>query len=362
MSHELRTPMNAILGFGQLLAMDARSQDQKESVEHILKAGRHLLGLINEVLEISRIEAGRLRLSLEPVPVGETLRAAVDLVRPLATERGVALETGAPDGQQHVLADRQRLQQVLLNLLSNAVKYNRAGGSVVVSCATAPGDRLQIRVTDTGPGIAADSLPRLFVPFERLGAEASGMEGTGLGLALTRHLVEAMGATIAVESQVGVGTTFSIWLPLAATPALAPAAAAGERQVAAPGLQRPQRVLYIEDNLSNLRLVERIMERRPNVKLLSAMQGRVGLDLAREHQPDLILLDQHLPDVQGDEVLRALRGDPRTRAIPVVILSADASAGQIRRLLEAGARAYLTKPLDVSRLLAVLDETVPPGE
>jgi CheY-like chemotaxis protein len=247
---------------------------------------------------------------------------------------------------------------VLLNLLSNAVKYNAAGGSVRVSCDEVTGARLRIGVTDTGSGIAPEKLERLFTPFDRLGAEEGEIEGTGLGLALSKHLVEAMGGTLHVETRLGVGSTFGVDLPITSAPIAAlepeePAQAAG----AAP--TRQLLVLYVEDNLSNLRLVERVVARRPRVKLISAMQGRVGLDLAREHQPDLVLLDRHLPDLTGDDVLRHLLEDERTRAIPVVMLSADASPGQVQRLLEAGARDYLTKPLDVLKLLALLDETIP---
>ena len=359
MSHELRTPLNGILGFGQLLEMKTLAPDQKECVDLILKAGRHLLGLINEVLDISRIEAGQLRLSLEPVPVGETLGSAIDLVRPLARDHGIVLPADAAGGAWHVLADRQRLQQVLLNLLSNAVKYNRPNGLIDVSCGEAAEGRFQIRVTDTGAGMTPEQLGRLFTPFDRLGAEVSRVEGTGLGLTLSKHLIEAMGGTIAVESRVGVGTTFSVQLPLATKlQAVTPTALEPSplRDVA----ESPRlRILCIEDNLTNLRLISRIVALRPGVELLPATQGRVGLDLARQHLPDLILLDQHLPDMMGDEILRTLLADPRTRDLPVVILSADAGPGQIRRLLDIGARAYLTKPLDVAKLLALIDQTPP---
>src|SRR5204863_1178697 len=195
MSHELRTPLNGILGFAQLLEMESLPADQEESVAQILRAGRHLLGLINEVLDISRIETGRLQLSLEPVPVGETLRGALDIVRPLAAQHGIALNAGAADERQHVLADRQRLQQVLLNLLSNAVKYNRTGGTVAVSCEQCEPTRFRLKVSDTGPGIRPEHLDLLFVPFERLGADRTEVEGTGIGLALSRRLAEAMGGT-----------------------------------------------------------------------------------------------------------------------------------------------------------------------
>jgi CheY-like chemotaxis protein len=349
--------LNAILGFAQLLEMDALPLEQKDNVGQILRAGRHLLALINEVLDVSRIEAGRLQLSLEPVPVHETLQLAIALVQPSSAEAGIALRADVVDERLHVLADRQRLHQVLLNLLSNAMKYNRPDGVVTVSCERVALNRLRIHVSDTGRGIAAENLERLFTPFDRLGAEASGVEGTGLGLALSKHLVDAMGGTVHVHSEVGVGSTFSVELPVVAGPVAADDASA-EVAPGHDGDGLSLKILYIEDNLSNLRLVERVLGRRPGVTLLSAMQGRVGLDLARDHRPDLVLLDRHLPDVSGDEVLHLLRADPRTQDIPVVILSADAIPGQAQRLLDAGARAYLTKPLDVPRLLAVVDESV----
>jgi PAS domain S-box-containing protein len=359
MSHELRTPLNAILGFAQLLEMDQLSPDQ-ESLGQILRAGRHLLGLINEVLDISRIETGQLHVSLEPVAVEDILRAAIDLVRPLADARGIALAADVAGDSRHVLADRQRLQQVLLNLLSNGVKYNAPGGRVHLSCVAAPDDRLRIRVADTGPGLAPDKLARLFTPFDRLGAESSAEEGTGLGLTLSKRLVEVMGGALHVDSRVGEGSVFSVELPLVPAPTALPDAGAREQARAERGDRPPVLVLYVEDNLSNLRLVERIAERRPHVKILPAMQGRVGIDLARQHRPDLILLDRHLPDMGGDEVLRLLREDPRTTSIPVVILSADASPSRVQALLGQGARDYLTKPLDVHRLLELLD-TLSPG-
>ncbi len=362
MSHELRTPLNAILGFAQLLQMDAQTPEQRESVAHILKGGRHLLDLINEVLDIARIESGRLHLSPEPVPVGELLREALDLMRPLASERGIRLDLGAvPAEDGHVLADRQRLKQTVLNLISNAVKYNREGGKITVACAEGPGARLRIRVTDTGPGIPAAFQARLFTPFDRLGAEQRGPEGTGLGLALSKRLVEAMGGMLGVESAVGEGSTFWVELPLTASPEERLGGVPAE-PVAVESAPRPAvTILYVEDNLSNLRLVERVLARRPEVTLLPAMQGRLGLDLAREHRPALILLDLHLPDVPGYEVLRHLQGDPRTRDIPVIVISADATPGQVQRLKDSGARAYLTKPLDVKELLALLDALVNRG-
>jgi CheY-like chemotaxis protein len=257
----------------------------------------------------------------------------------------------------HVLGDRQRLKQILLNLLSNAVKYNRQGGSVHLTCEPVADQRLRIKVTDTGLGIAEDALERLFVPFERLATERS-IEGTGLGLPLSKRLAQAMGGTLELTSTPGQGSTFWIELPLAEGPVQY-----HERQQAKSQLvhEQPEQaapaltVLYVEDNLSNLQLVERVLGRRPAVTLISAMRPQLGLDLASQHHPDLILLDLHLPDMPGEEVLRRLRANSKTAEIPVVVLSADARPGLIQRLLDQGARAFLTKPLDVKEFLELLD-------
>lgn len=353
MSHELRTPMNAILGFAQLLEMDRPPAHQAGPVEQILKAGRHLLELINEVLDISRIEAGRLTFSLEPVAVAGLVRESVDMVRPMAAERGLTLESEAaaacPD---YVRADNNRLKQVLVNLLANAIKFNTPGGSVTVTVAPVSDNHLRLSVTDTGPGISADKLDRLFTPFDRLDADKFGVEGTGLGLALSKRLVEVMGGLIGVHSAPGRGSTFWVELPLTQPEPPNPLAAAAAPATPPPGAAT---VLYVEDNLSNLRLIEHILSRRPKVRLISAMQGRLGLELAREHRPDLILLDIHLPDVQGDEVLRLLKQDPEMQAIPVVILTADALSGWSDRLLDQGAAAFMTKPIHVREFLDLLD-------
>src|SRR5438309_1524026 len=287
----------------------------------------------------------------------EVLRAALALIRPQAAARSIQILEPAPVGR-YVTADRQRLQQVLLNLLSNAVKYNRQGGAVRVGCEDGSSGRLRFTVADTGGGIAPEMMNRLFRPFDRLGAEQTGIEGTGLGLALSLRLVEAMGGTLTARSTVGEGATFTVELFLADGQSLpAHAAAEIEAQTGAAASIRGT-VLYIEDNLSNLRLLERIIARRSGVTLLSAMQGSRGLELACAHRPDLIILDLHLPDMPGADVLARLLADPTTKAIPVVILSADATPGQISRLLEQGARAYLTKPLDVRGLLSLIDDTL----
>lgn len=362
MSHELRTPLNAVIGFGQLLELDNLDRTQRESVHQILAGGRHLLELIDEILDISRIESRRLSMSPEPVSMQASIDNAVKLMAPLAAERGVRLESGSPPTAAHVLADRQRLSQVLLNLLSNGVKYNRPGGVVTVTAAPATGpngvDHLRVAVADDGHGIDAALLARLFAPFERLGMESSGVEGTGLGLSLSKGLIEAMNGRIGVDSKPGMGATFWFSLPL-----VSPAAAAetiDERVEAAPAVAavegaRERTLLYIEDNPSNYRLVERAMERRPGFRIIAAMLGSLGLDLAREHRPDVILLDLHLPDLSGEDVLARLRAEPATEQIPVVVLSADAASSVRDRLLARGATGYLAKPIDLGEFYRVID-------
>jgi PAS domain S-box-containing protein len=360
-SHELRTPLNAILGFGQLLEKQDPTDTQRMRLRHILSAGRHLLELINEVLDISRIETGRMQLSLEPVCAADVLTEAIDLIRPLATERSIELSAAADlEKRAHVLADRQRLKQVMLNLLTNAVKYNQPGGSVVVSCGSAGENKVRLIVSDTGPGIPADKLPRLFTPFDRLGAEQSEVQGTGLGLALCQRLVQEMGSSIGVESTVGRGSIFWLELERTASP-LEHLVTLKKAQVDRhePVTEADKRtVLYIEDNLSNVTLIEQILEMEPHIELMTAMQGKVGLDLARQHAPDLILLDLHLPDLPGWEVLAELQKSEVTRHIPTIVISADATARQIKRLMAGGARAYLTKPVDLAEFYRVLSKTI----
>ncbi len=355
MSHELRTPLNAILGFAQLLETDATSPAQVEGVGFILKAGRHLLDLINETLDIARIEAGRLELHPEPVRLRMLVEEVLQLVRPLAAEQRVLCHVDQPlDDGMAVLADEQRLKQVLLNLLSNAIKYNHAGGRVIIRWQAPGGGRLRLLVQDTGAGMAPEQLGRLFTPFDRLGAERGSTQGTGLGLALSLRLMEAMDGTITAESLPGTGSTFALTLPVASPPATA-----GDRTPACPPAIIPALaealVLYIEDNLSNFRLVERILAQRPAVQLLAAMQGSLGVDLARQHRPRLILLDANLPDMHGAEVLSRLRALPETRDIPVVIVSADAIPAHVERLRAAGAQDYITKPINVRRFLDAVD-------
>jgi CheY-like chemotaxis protein len=359
MSHELRTPLNAVLGFGQLLEVDNLSDDQHDSVNHILKAGRHLLDLINEVLDISRIEAGELALSPEPVLVSDLIQEAVDLMRPAVDQRGIQVvvdRSGICDC--YVFADRQRGKQILLNLLSNAVKYNRTRGTIALTCQQQNDARISISVADTGHGIAAERLGLLFVPFERLGAEGTDVEGTGIGLALSKRLAEAMGGTIGATSSLGQGSVFSLELPRVEGPVERYERLNGGAHTTVAAAALRHRVLHIEDNLSNLKLVERIFAQRPDVEVIAALHGSLGLELAREHDPALILLDLHLPDIGGEQVLQRLRDDPVTASIPVVIVSADATSGQIQRLLASGASSYITKPIDVRELLSIFEQTI----
>jgi CheY-like chemotaxis protein len=358
MSHELRTPLNAILGFGQLIERQSDST-QRHRVGYILNAGRHLLNLINEVLDISRIEAGKMQLSLEPVRLADAVAEAADLLRPLAAGRQISVSVADDlDGDCFVRGDRQRLKQVLLNLVTNAINYTPAGGRVDIFYAHTGEDAVRLSVRDSGRGIAADKLSRIFTPFDRLGAEDSEVEGTGLGLALCHRLVTAMEGIIGVHSIVGDGSTFWFELPATESPLnCIPQAAAGAADPPPQPNDDRRRILYVEDNLSNVALIEQALADRTEVELMTAMQGRLGYDLAVQHSPDLILLDLHLPDLPGWEVLRKLRQHPATHHIPVVIISADATKRQIDRLLAAGARSYLPKPIDLKEFYRAIDET-----
>ncbi len=367
MSHELRTPLNAVLGFGQLLSRQLAGTEHAEAVSYVLKGGRHLLDLINDVLDISRIESGRMSLSLEPIHLAKLVDETLRLMEPLATAAEVTLLPAAGDTDVLVLADRQRVRQILLNVLSNAIKYNKAGGHVWVSWVL-DADVVRVSVRDEGPGIAPELQSRLFQPFDRLGAESTPVEGAGIGLALTRSLAELMGGTVGVSSTPGHGATFTVTLPaglgadLQAGPLMADrvaAAGAGSGRCAQAGSvthTRAATLLYIEDNEPNVHVVEHLLALRPGWSLIHAPLGQLGVELARAHHPDLVLLDLHLPDQFGGEVLLALKRRDDTKDIPVVILSADASPGLASRLVLAGADRFITKPLDVEVVLALLDE------
>jgi signal transduction histidine kinase/CheY-like chemotaxis protein len=357
MSHELRTPLTAITGFSELLTYGELPEEEREWAGIILRASGHLAQLIDEVLDLSSIEQGRLTLSLEPVPLRALFEDVLELLAPVADHYGVTLAPlPSTSGPEYVRADHQRLKQVLINLVSNAIKYNRTGGTVRLRAEPVAGDeqRVRVAVEDTGAGLDAAQVERLFVPFERLDAAATGIEGTGLGLSLSLSLVQAMGGRIVVESTPGTGSTFTVELLSAADDVVRDAEDAAA-QVPPLTYDGERRLLYIEDTVANVRLIEAILRRRPSVRVMPAMLGSLGIELAREHRPDLILLDVHLPDLGGAEVLALLRDDPRTRDIPVVVLSADATRAQRAPMLEGGAAAYVTKPIGVTELLALVD-------
>jgi len=357
MSHELRTPLNAVLGFAQLLEMNGLTPEQAENVTQIRRGGTYLLELINEILDISRIESGRLSISPEPVLVSDVVEAAISLVGPLATERSINLIAATDhEPERFVFADRQRLKQILINLLSNGIKYNRAGGSVSVSCFEPSPGLLRIQVTDTGPGIPADKRELLFVPFERLGAEDTEIEGTGVGLALSRGLAKAMGGRLEVDTAQGRGSTFWVEFPVVEDPVrrLDQGDASPATEVDSGKLV----VLHVEDNPANVALVERVLAQRPDLVLVHAARGRQGVELALRDRPALVLLDLNLPDISGAEVLKELRADRRTEHIPVIVISADAMPRQMQHMLSAGAVAYLTKPIDIRDLLSHVDEVL----
>ena len=356
MSHELRTPMNAILGFAQVLEMDdALPPRQRGFVQEVRRAGAHLLELINELLDLSRIESGRLAVTIGPVDLDSVIEQTLGLVAPLAAARDIALTRDGTIAAPPVLGDTTRLRQILVNLLGNAIKYNHRGGHVALAIERRDATTVRIAVVDDGPGIAPERVERLFQPFERLGAESGPVEGSGIGLALSRHLAEAMGGRMGVQTQTGLGATFWIDMPLGEAPDGDAPQEAGAARDAGPALQ----VLYIEDNVANLRVVEAMLRLRPALRLTTAMRGEHGLELARRLRPDVILLDIHLPGLDGYAVLDALRSDAATRHIPVIALSADAMPAEIERGRRAGFARYLTKPVIIDHLFDALDGALP---
>ena len=363
MSHELRTPLNAIMGFGQLLATESvvlSAAKRLEFTRHIVNAGSHLLELINEILDLARIESANVMLSLEPVALDEILQDCRTMIGPTAQRRGIRLMF-PEDLKEWVVADRTRLRQVLLNLLSNAVKYNRDRGSVIVDVVALAEGGVRLAVQDTGAGLSPDKVASLFQPFNRLGQEAGKVEGTGIGLVVTRRLVELMGGAIDVASTVGVGSVFSITLKKAPH-AQAPTAMAVPGEQPGPAARAPDRlaetsplVLHVEDNPANLRLVREILELRGGVRQMSAPDARLGIELARAHLPQVILMDVNLPGLSGLEALAVLLGDPATARIPVIAITANAMAGDVARGLGAGFFRYVTKPIDMARLNEAID-------
>ena len=359
MSHELRSPLNAILGFAQLLESGSPppTPAQKASIDQILQAGWYLLELINEILDLALIESGKLSISQEPMSLVDVILECQAMIEPQAQKSGIRMSFPEFTAPYFVKADRTRVKQVLINLLSNAIKYNRPRGTVEVTCRPNTAKRIRISVQDTGEGLSPKKLAQLFQPFNRLGQEASAEEGTGIGLVVSKRLVELMGGAIGVESTVGVGSTFWIELNMAPEPQpdagfgdpLAPIQAHAARGAAL------RTLLYVEDNRANLQLVEQLIARRPDMRLLSAGDGTRGIALARTHQPEVILMDINLPGISGIEALQILRADPATAHIPVLAISANAMPHDIQKGLEAGFFRYLTKPIKINEFMQALN-------
>jgi PAS domain S-box-containing protein len=359
MSHELRTPLSAILGFAQLIESGSPppTPSQKRSIDQILQAGWYLLELINEILDLALIESGKLSLSQEPVSLAEVMHECQAMIEPQAKKRDIRMTFPQFEISCFVKADRTRVKQILINLLSNAVKYNKVEGAVVVDCTASTAERVRISVKDTGEGLTPDQLTQLFQPFNRLGKETGSEEGTGIGLMVSKRLVELMDGEIGVESTVGVGSVFWIDLNVTGEPQHAAVAtgltAFGQTQVQEGAHLRT--LLYVEDNPANLMLVEDLIARRPDIRLLSAMDGNSGVEVARASLPDVILMDINLPGISGIQALKILRADPATAHIPVVALSANAIHRDIEKGLEAGFFRYLTKPIKVKEFMDALD-------
>jgi PAS domain S-box-containing protein len=362
MSHELRTPLNAVLGFAQLMASDTPppSSAQKLSIDQILQAGWYLLRLINEILDLAMIESGKVTMSHESMSLTDVLQDCQAMIEPQAQKRGIKMTFPRFDNLFYVHADRTRVKQVMINLLSNAIKYNRDGGAVIVQCMASSENRVRVSVKDTGIGLAPEQLAQLFQPFNRLGQESSAEEGTGIGLVVTKQLVELMGGIIGVESSVGAGSVFWVELTASSAPALVldstDATGPDERKHEAAHALSPQHtLLYVEDNPANLTLVEQLIARRSDIKLLTAVDGYLGIQLARACQPDVILMDINLPGISGFGALEVLRRDPATAHIPIIALSANAVPRDIEKGLEAGFFRYLTKPIKVREFMDALD-------
>jgi PAS domain S-box-containing protein len=359
MSHELRSPLNAILGFAQLINSDSPppTAAQAASIDQILHAGWYLLDLINEILDLAQIESGKLALSREPTLVSEVMLECQAMIEPQGQQRGIRMTFPKFDIPCYVDADRTRLKQVLINLLSNAIKYNQAKGTVVVECTMSGPDRVRISVRDSGAGLPPDLLLQLFQPFNRLGQETSTEQGTGIGLVMSKRLVELMGGLMGVESLVGSGSVFWFELNSAEVPEL-PAeigVPAGISKTTVPNGAPQRTLLYVEDNPANLKLIEQLIARHPDIRLLSARDGNLGIQLARANQPDVILMDINLPGISGIEALKILRDDPATSHIPVVALSANAMPRDIEKGLQAGFFRYLTKPIKVDEFMDTLN-------
>ena len=362
MSHELRTPLHAILGFAQLIVGGSPppTSSQKGSIDQILKAGWYLLDMINEILDLTLIEAGPLALPLELVSLAEVLSECQAMMEPKAQERAISVSLAGFESGCLVQADRIRVKQVLINLLSNAIKYNRPSGTVDVRCNAIGAQRVRVSVEDSGQGMTAEQLAQLFQPFNRLGKEGGAAEGTGIGLVVSKRLVELMGGSIGAQSTFGVGSVF--WFELASAAAPAPALGAAQpaapAQASEPAVAAARSLLYVEDNASNLLLVEQLIARRPELRLLSARDGIAGVEKARACRPDVILMDINLPGMNGIAALEVLADDPLTAHIPVIAITANAMPHDIEKGLAAGFFRYLTKPIKVNEFMATLDEAL----
>ena len=359
MSHELRSPLNAILGFAQLMATASPTPSdlQKESITQILQAGWHLLKLINEILDLSVVESGKVSLSLEPVSLSDVLSECQTMMEAQAQQRGIRMTFPQFEQPSFVWADQTRLKQVVINLLSNAIKYNQANGQVTVNFTVISSDRIRISFIDTGAGLTPEKKAQLFQPFNRLGQEAGSVAGTGIGLVVTKQLVELMGGFLGADSTVGDGSVF--WFELRSTPAPELKLVSPELpliKLAIRPIDAPQKtLLYIEDNPANMKLVERLIDRRDDIKLLTAVNGSLGIELAKSSLPDVILMDINLPGISGIEALKVLREDAATAHIPVVAISANAMARDIEVGQQLGFIRYLTKPIVVEEFMATLD-------
>ncbi len=362
MSHELRSPLNAILGFAQLMETESPepTPSQQESIDRILQAGWHLLNLINEILDLAKIESGKFSMSPEPVSLGEVLIECQGMVEGQALKREIQLAFPTFDEPCYVVADRTRLKQIFINLLSNGIKYNCDQGTLEVSHSCTPHGNIRIEIRDTGAGLPPEMLEQLFQPFNRLGQESGGEEGTGIGLVVAKKLIEMMGGSIGVESTLGVGTVFWFELKVAVQPQLESTPADHETPTLAPveGEAAVRTLLYVEDNPANLSLVERLIARRPELRLLTALTGRLGIEMAHLHQPQVILMDINLPDINGIDALHAIRNEPASAHIPVIAISANAMPHDIARGLQAGFFEYLTKPIIVKEFTETLNKAL----
>ncbi|MFZ6655962.1 PAS domain S-box protein [Undibacterium sp. TJN19] len=362
MSHELRTPLNAVLGFAQLMASDvpAPSLKQKMSIDQILQAGWYLLRLINEILDLAMIESGKVSMSKESILLIEVLQDCQDMIEPQAQKRGIKMHFPSIELPLYVSADRTRLKQVMVNLLSNAIKYNRLEGAVNVEYTMVGENRIRICVNDEGAGLTPEQLTQLFQPFNRLGQDAGNEEGTGIGLVVTKQLIELMGGAIGVDSHVGIGSVFWIEMNLASAPAVVNEGMDGDATINPSKTQKMdlsafRTLLYVEDNPANLALVEQLVGRRSDLKLLTATDAHLGIRSAQVNQPDVILMDINLPGLSGFGALRILHADPQTAHIPVMALSANAMPRDIEKGLDAGFFRYLTKPIKVNEFMDALD-------